>query len=810
MPRFSFSLLLLSLISPTTLLAQRPLFVTQTPVMGNSGNTFFIFLPMANNGDADATNIQLTSVALTHLGSPAATLLLPAALPSLTGSGFLAVGGVRKLDLEFDNTTLQNYTNYLLTIGGTYQINGTTVGFSLNRPVIYTSGFAVSFIQLLNTISSKFESLTEGDENTQNLAMLAFVKGLPQVSNAGIGKTSSVVWIQVENTGPKLFILNNNSLDETQSTTSIAPQPSRTQTLTPARGSSPIQRSLIAAQISGNPVDLPQSRNVRLLNGFGAGFTNLVSIITPWFTSQGYTPVPGADVTVDGLRNVRGDGVLYIASHGGADDELGTDMAFNIWTGTTVLADCSLPPYSLCPDPLLKADLAMGRVGIFWAKNHIDPMTKEAVAEHNYAIFAAKFARYYWKDFSPNAFVYLDICDGQKGEPSVQEFKILLQELGVSLYAGWTDESNIGSGSKTTQLIFDRLLGADKFCPENGTPCAPGPAQSPAFPQRAFDYSQVTTDLGLHVLGISFKAQLAFTSLGGSFGLLAPTISNMSVDEYQGQSGQLTINGIFGQDPRPDGSVLVGNAPASITSWSADAIVVDLPASGTGSSGDVQVIVRDHKSNVATLTDWRGDQFVSTIAGNGSLLLTARYNLHFRADIRKYRPSIHVDPIEPTGFSAAAIDSTGAFSASGLGPGIDEFFQWNGSGSVVYSTPKLTTLDGLNFFVSNIQIIDSTHLKATVAAASGPNAGAACNGTPFVVAVTGPGNWGPFIGQGGGAITLFNFDLDATTADIKAASPSFRVTGNSYVCMEDDLPATYSFNWGPVTATSPPDPESAR
>jgi hypothetical protein len=121
--------------------------------------------------------------------------------------------------------------------------------------------------------------------------------------------------------------------------------------------------------------------------------------------------------------------------------------------------------------------------------------------------------------------------------------------------------------------VFDRLLGANQFCPETNPssvqPCAAGKAEPPIFAQRPFDYAAVsTTEFVWHDLGIFPNAEsdhyglrLNFTpNKGSSFGLLAPSISHLAMDESK---QQLTICGIFGQDPRPEGSVTVGGTAVS-------------------------------------------------------------------------------------------------------------------------------------------------------------------------------------------------------------------------------------------------------
>jgi hypothetical protein len=804
-------------------LAQSPVFVTQTPTIGNSANTFFVFLPVANIGNGEATNMQLTSVTLNHLGAPATTTLQPATLPIVTGSGYLGPTGVRTLDLEFDNTRLVTGNTYLLTLRGTYQVGGTTLGFALNRPVVYVKGFVATHQQVLDAIAMKFQARPRIDPNADNQALLAFAKGLPQISAAGVGATSSLVWAQFADTGRKLVILNNILLPAQPITSSANVPPSAPAADINGFTAETSVRPVIADQLTGAPTEIPQSIKARLLNGLGSGLANAVPDIHAWLVGQqGYSDPIGADASVTGLRSVGGDGVLYISSHGGAD--AADDVPYDIWTSTPT-TDACLPPSTTCPDPLLPGDILNGLVGEYEADNQYDPATQEYTTESHYGI-RTKFVSTYWHNFDGNAFVFIDTCDSDKNDPTVVDFKNALILLKASVYAGWTDEVRPQLSADSARLVFDRLVGADQYCPETSpdapiTPCVAGPAPSGIFPQRPFDYPQVMADLPLHQLGKDVKlgGQLMFEPLAGSFGLLAPSISNMQMQEFNGVGGQLTINGIFGQNPGTNGSVQVGGMDAKIESWGVNAIVVDLNLSGPGSAGDVQVKVRGHKSNVARLTEWRADPFTYTITGNGSLRLTANFTLHFRLDMRKFREQIHFPPSEPSGGSLASDDSTGTYSASGSGPGIGETFNWSGSGTLVYATKNIP-LTGLNIFEATAQIVDTTHLKSSVGAASEANAGGVCTvivpmAPPQVspLPVEGPSNLAVLIGTS--QIWFFDFALDPDSADIlpNQASASGVPPVSSYVfCMDDTQTAKYTFQWTriPATPDTAPDPESAR
>lgn len=68
----------------------------------------------------------------------------------------------------------------------------------------------------------------------------------------------------------------------------------------------------------------------------------------------------------------------------------------------------------------------------------------------------------------------------------------------------------------------------------------------------------------------------------GEFGLLAPSIMNMGVDEL---NGQLIITGLFGCYPELGRTTTVGGVPAPIVSSDFGIITTDLAATGDGSAG---------------------------------------------------------------------------------------------------------------------------------------------------------------------------------------------------------------------------------
>src|SRR5258708_37928138 len=109
LPRGAAILLLLAvgLGSAGSISAQSgPAFSTRTPMSGELGGNFIVFLPIFNTGTAEADNVQITSATLGH-----ATLTSPVFPVS---AGIMTPGGYYGLGLQFSASNLVVGQNYLL------------------------------------------------------------------------------------------------------------------------------------------------------------------------------------------------------------------------------------------------------------------------------------------------------------------------------------------------------------------------------------------------------------------------------------------------------------------------------------------------------------------------------------------------------------------------------------------------------------------------------------------------------------------------------------------------------------------------
>jgi hypothetical protein len=772
-----------------------PAFSTETPNSGVLGSTFVVLLPIFNTGSAEADNVQVTSVTLGH-AAPISPVLAPAV-------GTLAPGDHYEIHLQFDATKLFTGQNYLLSVRGTYTNGTQTSGFAVNRilKVFIAVGPAQAELRrwiVLDAIKERFASRSRLDPNADNEEMLSFLQTFPDFVDSGIDADSSSVWATFAD-GHAIIIANDRTVGATAAS-SVATIARSRMAVPQAPSKSPQVHSglsfVSAPEPSGPPSEIPQSNAARLLNTLGSGYDITTKDLTSWLGGNGYRPLNGADASVDSLKSLKkvaGDGVFYIDSHGGFHAGKGvysvwTSTVADDWTDARFLGDWAPLP----PDPPtlfhMLADLTTG---------------DSPVEEWHYS-FNANFVKTYFNSFSPNSFVYIDACSSDS--PKAQDFKQAFLKQKASLYAGWTGTVDDSDSAPTARLVFDRLLGANEFCPETSpealvTPCVAGQAPSGIFPQRPFDYQSVSSDISHHITPPS--AFLNFTAGSGQFGLLAPSISNMKVDESVGAGGQLTVLGNFGTDPRTTGggSVQVAGNDASIVSWDPVAIVVDLAAAA---SGNVQVIVRQHKSNVATLTMWQG-QFNFLSSGPQSVNETITYNLNFRQDVRKYRDEIHFPPIEPSNLSFSVMNTSNAsYSCSGSDKQGDSVqtttWMWVGSGTL---TPTYTLGFG-PFFSVDAQLLDSRAMKFNLFAQF---LGNACI-TSFTIAPPGVTFTGTDPGLGLSVFTPLSLSLD-DAANILVPMPPLQ-TNIVFPQTRDITPATVTLQWNKIAPISPPDPKSAR
>ncbi len=792
-----------------------PMFSTQTPVSGIVGPTFHVFFPLVNSGTATATNVQVTGVTLGALSATAPTL------PSQIGT--LNPADRNVLNLAFRAGGLTVGSRYLLTVRGTYQAGGSSaLGFALSR--IVTASAASADLQsrienqaAIDAVNAEFASLPGVDPVSDMQALLAFIRTQPAFVNSGIELVSPSVWGQFAN-GEQVIFTDDLIPSATLGAVSV-------QSTTHRAAITESALALTTAQPTTTS-GLPLSSNADFYSSLGAGFDlpSAVNKIAGWVKAQHYGTGSVGDPTVQALEGVGGEGIFLIASHGGFGS--GT---YSVWTSTKADEAEEDVDREQCNNGVLtgiNCDIVHGLDSFPPALVRTSAHVQSGVETH-YGI-TAEFVTKYWHDFAANSLVFIAACSSDAPGPDAQGFKAAVLGKQASLYAGWSGKVGDPYAADVASLIFDRLLGANKDTDAMESPL-----------QRPFDYTSAKADLANHGLAFdpnpdNLGATLQFTAgSNGAFVLLAPSIGNMVMDENK---GQLTINGIFGTDPRAGGPASVqvggtidtssgvpivsGGENVNIESWAPDNIVVDLPLTGNGSAGNVQVIVRQHTSNVAQLTEWRGDQYTFNFTGQGSQQQQQSYTFHLRADVRQWRPVIHKPPVEPTGIIRSANDSTGNFQSSGTavwqngGSSLSD--TWKGSGTLVNSVLGVAPSDNIVNFTGFID--NSQQITASVNAAS--STGLSCkscsNGScsTYADSVGGPSEDESTLGSSGIIVTqAYTFALDAKSG-IMGGNFDYNVPPDLPPGCEPVNPPTAqgSFKWAPVpaTANTAPDPNSAK
>jgi hypothetical protein len=531
----------------------------------------------------------------------------------------------------------------------------------------------------IDSVRAKAQTLDWSNLNTANDQLAAYLNTLPEFDTAAVNSEATNVWALF--TDSVLFMFVNNREPSTSSTgrSSWPSDSSLSDRSFPNVRSEPPWRPTINNSSAAGE-NLPLSVQARVIETLGSYFTPASPVVNSMLTANGYFPATPTSGTVNGLKSVAGDGVFYYSAHGGAGYFTSdtTDKVYGLWT-STVSTIANLASYG---DDLMARRLCLMSAAVGRRSDGTE------IIEDHYGI-TSKFVTYYWGAFGPNAMVFIDACSGAGAFAA--SFRNAIMAKNAPVYFGWTRTVRSDAAALVAKFMFDRLLGANVAAPK----------ETPA--QRPFMYPDIYADLvkrGLHVHPNS-TGTTTFRHLGGgAFGLLAPSISFMSLEEV---NDILVINGIFGADPGPDGRVRVDGVDLTVSSWTPTQIKCDIERSGAGSAGPVTVEVRGdyggnapltfRKSNVVNLSSWRIPFHYDHIEGDQSIAVDME--LHIRADVHSHREVPGEAPIEPDAVVFDhALDSEGSFLAGGTGH-YDCYTQtWSGSGVL----PVTENAPGVNVF----------------------------------------------------------------------------------------------------------------
>ena len=444
---------------------------------------------------------------------------------------------------------------------------------------------------VLDSLASTFDALQDANpsDDDRNLQMKAFLEGLPQIEAAGVSGDGSV-WGRF--TDDRLIIFAGprepNPIEETDMTVMLSP-----------------------------PSEVPDGTESRVADNLGERYGDAYAPITQWLQDAGYgASLPGNFTDMTSMGSL---GLLVISSHGGTGKWRDNTAAYAIWGNAFDVAPGKDEEYQY--------EIAEHRLCYMYADTGYDP--KEEKNQWRYA-FTAKFVMEYL-NFTEGSLVFMDACSSN--EPVMRSAFLA---KGASVYAGWSAPVDSYNAKVAASYLFDRLLGANKY-----------DAESPK--QRPFDWQNVYTwmqDNGYDIGQNAGGCYLMMTAADGGdkeFGALAPSIQFMFAHPYD---EELHLYGLFGEDPGNDGQVTVGGSQLAVKEWARDSqteldkIVCTLPFEGAGSSGDVQVTVRNHKSNIRQLSLYEGDIKFTYDAGDGRKF-DITHHLRFRVDLLDFRTEPH-------------------------------------------------------------------------------------------------------------------------------------------------------------------------
>ena len=227
-----------------------------------------------------------------------------------------------------------------------------------------------------------------------------------------------------------------------------------------------------------------------------------------------------------------------------------TRREYGVWTSTRAAA-----PFGPYMD-----DMQNGRLGLGFAGHSIGPNGRTLSDRHYW--FSAAFVDTYM-NFGTDSLVWVNACQSHNAlsAPFVQA----CINAGAGLYVGWNKRVNTDECIECGTFVLDRLLGSNTTSPWENPP------------QRPFDYVEVWQNMAAQGL----PSGLVYTA-GGNFGLLAPTIAYVLINEFDDEAH---LFGTFGNPASSEREVLIGGAQVTVKSWAPDKVVCDLPQTGAGSSG---------------------------------------------------------------------------------------------------------------------------------------------------------------------------------------------------------------------------------
>ena len=369
---------------------------------------------------------------------------------------------------------------------------------------------------------------------------------------------------------------------------------------------------------------IPSLNTGILFNGLGTAFWDGRPYLEYMFDhSHAVYALEKKDATIENLKQVDGQAIIYILTHGGMGLTLSQGLRlfkFSLWTSDR---------YSSAREQQYKNDLDDGSLTYV-----LGLQNENQGLEWHYGI-TQEFVKKYMT-FADDAFVYVDACSSMSEEAKPFGEQVLDKcKNKMGTFIGWTNQMSSVTYAPTHRYIFDRMIASNDVSGTEQTP-----------PQRPFDFVSVYKDMltypEIFNLGVSraHGGRLAYNSRSNSEVLLTPSISYILMSDYE---NKLAIHGLFGDGPQEQGEVYINGNPASIELWSRYLIVCNIDQDGDNASGEVIVLFNDHWSNAVPITSWTIPMTVTREVGG--IKTEAKLTLKLRGDVHRYRTVPNATPI---------------------------------------------------------------------------------------------------------------------------------------------------------------------